>query len=380
MRLAMPGFPGSARTSRTFFGILLVLWPGTLPGIRAQEGATVTEPAPEKKAALPEFSERSLMAHVRFLASEELRGRKAGTPFERITAAYIIAQLEAAGVGPCPPDSRIQEFPLRSRGSSSETPTSLNVLGWVEGADEALEKDVIVVGAHMDHLGVTSRGWFPGAEDNATGVALLLEIAAALGARREELGRSVLVVFFGAEELHMVGSRHFVEEPPIDLDHITTMVNIDMIGRPLADQASLAPLKKLFSIDDKASIGVVGALDHSFFREPIETACKEAGVQCFGTRNIPVVSTIVENLAKNRGDNAPFEAKGIPAIFFGSGESDDYHRTTDTVDKIVPALLSTRARAVYATVVALSRLEPETFPPRGPAAEEGSAPTRPEKP
>ena len=340
---------------------IATLW---LPTFPEAAPAPAAEKEPAEKTTLPEFSERNLMAHVRFLASEPLQGRRAGTPQEQITAAYIVAHLEAAGVPPFPPGMREQEFPLRPPKEDSEPPKSRNILGYVRGSDPKLAEDVIVIGAHMDHLGRSREGYYPGAEDNATGVAVLLEIAAELKARPEVLGCSVLLVFFGAEELHMVGSRHFVQNPPVELGRIRTMINLDMIGRPLADQAKLAPLKKVFGIDDKAYIGVVGAVERPFFRKPIETACKAAEIGCFGTRNIPLLSNMVENLARNRGDNAPFEAAGIPTLFFGSGESDDYHRTTDTVDKIVPVLLASRTKAVYATLVALSKMPAKAFPER----------------
>ena len=204
---------------------------------------------------------------------------------------------------------------------------------------------VIVIGAHLDHLGNPGGRLHPGADDNASGVAVVLEVARALKARRGALGRSVLDrLLHGAEEVGLQGSRHFVRSGILERPRIALMVNIDMIGRPLADQQALAPLKKLFKVDAENGIGVTGLRGHPFLVETIDPACADAGLQVFGTKSIPLLSGLIEGMAKNRGDHAPFEDTGVPVAFFGSGESDDYHKPTDTLEKLRPALMARRAR------------------------------------
>jgi len=352
--------------SPIFFTVIFVLL-----GVRA---------AAEDIARLPEFSPQALMAHVKFLAGEELEGRGAGTRGERIAALYAATRMEAAGV-PAPAWGRYQRFPLSSPPGKAQA-DSLNVFGWIDGRDPGMKGEWIVLGAHMDHLGADKQGadkqgadkqgagehgadkqgFFPGAEDNASGVAVLLEIAAALARDREGLGRAVLIVFFGSEEASIAGSRHFVKNCPGNLREIAAMINVDSIGRPLADKKPLAPLKKLLGFEDRKTLGVVGALERPLFCEIVEEATKQAGIECFGTRNLPLVSSIVENLAKHRSDNGPFEEAGIPTLFFGSGESDDYHLHTDTPDKLDGEILALRARAIHATLVALSRVPREKLP------------------
>lgn len=322
-----------------------------------------THAAPgESPPEIPEISSRVLLSHVKFLASRELAGRKAGTEHERIASVYIASRLEAAGVASTPSRKRYQTFELASPGKDS-TARSRNVLGWIEGKDPELKADVVVLGAHLDHLGEAAGGICLGADDNASGVAVVLEVAGALAANAGALGRSVLVVFFGAEEAGLAGSRHFMKEPPVEIERVLAMVNVDMIGRPLADQLALRPLKKLARVDENG-IGVVGAKDNPFLRETVDSACARVNVPVFGTKNIPLVSDIVESMAKNRGDHAPFEDAGIPTLFFGSGESDDYHKPTDTIEKLLPEVMARRAKAIFETVVLLSKAPREKLQKR----------------
>ena len=329
--------------------------------------------APAGEIELPEFSAGVLLDHVKFLAGEELQGRAAGSRGEELALDYVASRLEAGGVAPLPPATRRQPFTLSA---APGAPHSANVLGWIEGARADLEDEVIVLGAHLDHLGLTPVGFHPGADDNASGAAVVLEVALALRARPAELGRPVLVVFFGAEEAGLVGSTRFVREGPLAIERVAVMVNVDMIGRLLVDQADLAPWKKLLAFDDAASIGVVGARDRPPFPGIIEAVSAAAGLKVFGTRSIPLLSKVIDNLSRGRSDHAPFEAAGIPTLFFGSGESDDYHRPSDTVDKVRPDLMARRARVIFGAVAALSTAPRGTMPrtanaipPRAPRVE-----------
>ncbi len=136
---------------------------------------------------------------------------------------------------------------------------------------------------HIDHLGKTEDGrYFPGANDNASGVAVVLEVARALKRRSRELRRPIVVVFFGAEEIGLIGSQRFVSEGPLDNSQIVAMVNVDMIGRPLMDQSKLAILKGLLKIDSKNSVGVVGTMERPFFVKTVEEAGRH---QTFRVRN-----------------------------------------------------------------------------------------------
>jgi Zn-dependent M28 family amino/carboxypeptidase len=306
------------------------------------------------------FSAEQLMAHVNKLADESMLGRKAGTPFERRAAEYVAQQLDAMGVDPLDGDKRLQHFRLLPSQAES---SSLNVLGSIAPAQVQESEGIIVLGAHIDHLGETEDGrYFPGANDNASGVAVVLEVARALKRRSRELRRPIVIVFFGAEEIGLIGSKRFVSEGPVDNSQIVAMVNVDMIGRPLIDQSKLAMLKRLLKVDSENSVGVVGTLGRPFFVKTVEEAGRRAKLSVYGTQ--PVLSPITTQLARNRADHSPFESLGIPTVFFGSGESDDYHQPTDTIDKLVPELMARRAVVVYETARTLATATRDKIPAR----------------
>jgi Zn-dependent M28 family amino/carboxypeptidase len=190
----------------------------------------------------------------------------------------------------------------------------------------------------------------------------VLEVARALKRRSRELRRSIVVVFFGAEEIGLIGSQRFVSEGPLDNSQIVAMVNVDMIGRPLMDQSKLAILKGLLKIDSKNSVGVVGTMERPFFVKTVEEAGRRAKLSVYGTQ--PVLSPIATQLARNRADHSSFERLGIPTVFFGSGESDDYHQPTDTIDKLDPELMAHRAVVVYETARTLATATRDQLPAR----------------
>ena len=166
----------------------------------------------------------------------------------------------------------------------------------------------------------------------------------------------------------MIGSRSFVAQGPVRQSHVVAMVNVDMIGRPLVDQSQLALLKRLLKIDAMNSIGVVGTQGRPLFTNTVEEACKCAKLKPYGTQ--AVLSPIVQSLARNRADHSSFESVGIPTLFFGSGESDDYHKPTDTVDKLQGELMARRARVVYESVLTLATVPREKLPKRLPSGTE----------
>lgn len=295
-------------------------------------------------ASEPPLSAGALMRHVEWIASPRRRGRAAGSEEEAEAARYVAEELGQAGL-----EAKTQKVPL------DDLDASVNVHALLAGRDTA---HVIVVGAHIDHLGPG----FPGAEDNASGVAAVLELARALSQRRGELGRSVLFVLFGAEERGMIGSRFFVNHSPTPLAGVTAMVNIDMIARPMVDQSALAIPRIMFGLAGRRPVGLVGARGRPGLRALVDTACAPAGVVAIAAEDLPEqVDVEVSRQSKGRGDSVPFENAGIPALFFGSGESDDYHKPTDVIAGLDPEILRRRAQALMGVVLSLSNAPAETF-------------------
>ena len=202
--------------------------------------------------------------------------------------------------------------------------TVRNVLAAVRGSDTKLANEWIVIGAHYDHLGLgdprhvmvkTEVGQIHhGADDNASGTAGLLELGRLFGRNKGAFKRSVLLMAFSGEELGLFGSNHFVNNPTVPLASINAMLNMDMIGR-LTNRARPDDVPK--------SLNVVGTGTAPQFPAWIEEANKVAGLKL-----------ALSNGGHDGSDHISFSGKRIPTLFFFSGLHEDYHRSTDTAEKI----------------------------------------------
>jgi Zn-dependent M28 family amino/carboxypeptidase len=297
--------------------------------------------SPEPPPSDP-LSQAVLMGHVSALVDPKLAGRDAASDGEKQAASYVTERLRAMGLAPIE-----QAVPYKTG--------SRNIYATIAGASH----DAIVVGAHFDHLGQHDNAIYFGADDNASGVAVVLGIAQSLAARRD-LHRSVIIVLFGAEEPGMIGSQYFVAHPPLPLATIPVMVNIDMIGRPLLDQLLYRSAMAFAGIDATKSVGLVGARHYPGLRTLADAAF--VGGTVIAAEDLPdAIGNEVERQSRGRGDSVSFEDRGVPALFFGDGESADYHKPTDTIDKLTPAILEMRARAIARVVVALANAPASAF-------------------
>ena len=187
-----------------------------------------------------------------------------------------------------------------------------NVIGTIKSGNRKYRDEYIVVGAHFDHLGIGGAGSgsrdtetqsiHPGADDNASGVSGLLELAQKLSAQRSRLKRSVLFIGFDAEEKGLLGSKHFIKNPTVDIKKIITMVNMDMIGR---------------MEDSSATVGGVGT---SPVFKPLLDSLKDGRMFTLG----------MSNPGFGPSDHAAFYAEDIPVLFFFTGIHNDYHTPRDT--------------------------------------------------
>jgi hypothetical protein len=213
--------------------------------------------------------------------------------------------------------------------------TAVNVIGLLPGRNPALAEEAVVLGAHYDHLGLSGGAIHPGADDNASGTAVVVGLARAFAAAGG-LDRTVVFVLFGAEELGLVGSGHYVRHPTVPLARTVAMLNFDMVGR-LHD----------------AKVHVSGADSGSGLAEVVGRAGTDLGVR-----------TDVRGSPFGPSDHSRFYAAGTPVLFFHTGSHPDYHRPGDTADKIdatglariaslggrIAERLATGDRPVYATV------------------------------
>jgi len=220
------------------------------------------------------------------------------------------------------PDSYVQEIPSKEPGGA---PQGRNVGGFVRGDDPTLRDEWIVLGTHYDHLGVRNGILYPGADDNASGVAMMLETARSLLARDAKPRRSVLFVGFDLEEIGLFGSRYFVAHPAVPLDRIALFVTADMLGRSLAGVC-------------ERNVFVFGT-EHS-------PALRPWIVDASRGRPIDVGILGADLLVLNRSDYGPFRSRSIPFLFFTTGENPRYHSPRDDAASLDYAKLTENSRMI----------------------------------
>jgi hypothetical protein len=280
---------------------------------------------------------------VAYLASDRLEGRLTGTPGNDSAAAYIARRFQSLALRPIVVDAAdsarcaanrsaigagivqparcagyLQRFTARVAafahvGKPFELPTQ-NVVALIPGRDPALRGQVIVLGAHYDHLGRdTIFAADPragavihnGADDNASGTAAVMELARLIAARPTR--RSVLVVAFSGEEEGVLGSQWFVDHAPVPTDSIVAMLNFDMVGRLTNDRLlvyGVATADELPAIVDSANA------------------------------NGPKLAVKALGDGQGPSDHASFYLKGIPVLHFFTDQHADYHAATDDAEKI----------------------------------------------
>jgi hypothetical protein len=206
-----------------------------------------------------------------------------------------------------------------------------NVLAWQEGSDRALRDEYIVIGAHLDHLGVQGTEYFPGADDNGSGSTALLSIAKAVAANPTKPKRSILFMWFAAEEIGLVGSAHYVNNPILPLEKMICMLNVDMVGRNEEKQNEPAS-------ENERSLHLVGSQkgDQSLHAMILEA-----------NKSINFEFEFDEEGVFGRSDQINFFKKGTSVAFLFGGFHPDYHRTSDTPAKINYAKIASAAKLYF---------------------------------
>ncbi len=273
------------------------------------------------------MSRVAIWRDVERLCAPELAGRGSYQPGGAAAARYIEEEFRAAGL----------ETVRQSVAGSADTVIGILRAGersggpGLAGANDPGARAVIV-SAHYDHLGRDSRGTvYPGADDNASGTAVLLALARAAAGRRYE--HTVLFISFAAEEEGLVGSGVYVASPVWPLDRTLAVINFDMVGRDFFEAGA----------DQPEAAGVVGLDEIAGAREAAERAAGEAGLKL-----IPVPARLVELFGfHDRTDDWWFRRRGVPSVHFSTGLHADYHQPTDTPGKLVPAQMERIARTAY---------------------------------
>jgi hypothetical protein len=257
-------------------------------------------------AALQSVTAEELADHVNVLADDVYEGRLVGSRGGHAAGQYIVKQLRQYDVTPAGDDGGyFQTFDNGGR----------NILVLLPGKDPELQHEVVVVGAHYDHVGNGSKGHilgprgkiYNGADDNASGVAVLLEAIEALTQTPVDTRRSILFAFWDGEEMGMLGSRHWLEEPTVSHERLRLAINVDMVGRLREG--------KLQVLGTRTGYGL-----RQLFSGPVEE---------------PMWLDFSWELMPN-GDHWSFLEHKIPVAMLHTGVHPDYHRPTDDAERINP--------------------------------------------
>lgn len=270
------------------------------PAAAAPTQADAREPSPPPASCVDDgapYDPAALRAHVAYLASAELDGRAAGSPGDAAARAYVAERFRCLGLVPAGADASYEQ-PFTAGGRATA-----NVVGYVAGDGEA-GRDIIVVGAHHDHLG---RGHL-GANDNASGIAALLAIAQAVR-QRGTPRRTIAFVAFGGEELGLRGSAHFAAHPPaaLPLDRVVYDINLDMVG----SYRSTGRVHAMGTFGGVAATPIVKALAD-------EQRALRVGIGGRGAGS----------------DHEAFCRAGVPYVFFWTPDRRCYHQRCDTVENL----------------------------------------------
>ena len=299
------------------------------------------------------INNKDLYKHIEVLSSDSLEGRETGKPGQKMAAEYIANHFKKIGIPPYKRKTYYQKFKVKSERhickcddcdlaffkrifKSNQTIKGENVLGYIEGSD--LKDELLIITAHYDHLGKHDSLIFNGADDDASGVSAALEIAEAfMLAKKAGYGprRSILIMPVSGEEKGLLGSRYYTDNPIYPLENTVANLNIDMIGRldDWHDNGNYVYLigsdrlsYDLHNLNEKINDDYIGIdLDYRF-----------------NDKDDP-------NRYYYRSDHYNFAKNNIPVIFYFNGVHEDYHKPSDTIEKIDFDKINTITRLIFLT-------------------------------
>jgi Zn-dependent M28 family amino/carboxypeptidase len=295
----------------------------TLRGVRVVALALML-PACDLTARQPSLDGAALIRDLEILAADSMEGRLAGTPGGARAREHIVRRFREVGIRPIG-SSYERPFTFRTSRDTSDR-SGVNVIGSIPGRQN--DGPWLVVTAHYDHLGVRDGEVFNGADDNASGVAALLAVAASFSRTGPE--HSILFAALDAEESGLHGARALLREPPVGLMSMALNVNLDMVAR---DEAN-----RLFAS---------GTHHYPFLKRYLRDVGSPPVSLVFG-HDVPDAKE--EEDWTRDSDHFVFHQAGIPFIYFGVEDEAHHHKPTDDPDTVTKEFFLGAARTIVAAV------------------------------
>ena len=240
--------------------------------------------------------------------------------------------------------------------SKTQLVESRNVLGFIEGSHPELKKEVVVIGAHLDHLGKRENYIYNGADDNGSGSAAVLELAQAFALNPVKPKRSILFALWTGEERNLIGANYYVNAPYFPLEKTTAYLNIDMIGWVWENKEIMA--KFLENFEERSIPGdILKKIDVSKFLTPLLAEDAPGVYEAIKDMSQCVEMSLLLIKKDGKmigGDYTSFARKNIPWVHFATGYCEKYHKPEDDIEYIDFDILQRVSRLIYLTAFMLA--------------------------
>lgn len=266
-----------------------------------------------------------LIEDLRFISSDVTEGRRTGTEGNRIAREYLVTRFQEEGAEPFQ-NSYTHEFTFESRRTQEEV-NGINVIAQIDGKTDSM----IVITAHYDHLGIRDSLIFNGADDDASGTAALLAMADYFA--KEQPNHTLIFAAFDAEEMGLQGARAFVEDSVL-LSKVKLNINMDMISN-----------------NDSSEIYAAGTY-HYPETKPVLESIDTAGLRLLFGHDTPDLGY---NDWTFSSDHGPFHSKGIPFVYFGVEDHENYHKATDEFETIPQDFYKSSVQLILNAVLAFDK-------------------------
>lgn len=272
------------------------------------------------------INRNTLLNDIQTLSSDSFEGRKTGSTGNLKAADYITNRFDEIGLKSYNQNYR---HPFTFRNRRNEEIQGINLIGYIKGKSE----NVIIISAHYDHVGINNSEIFNGADDNASGVAVIL--ASAKYFMENKPLNTLLFVAFDAEEMGLQGAYSFLDNPPIPRELIKLNINLDMVSH-----------------NDKSELYAAGTFKSPAIKDIIQNADQNTGISIKFGHDQPDMGKDDWTM---QSDHGPFAKENIPFLYFGVEDHNDYHKPSDDFDNINANFFYSASTAILKSIISLDK-------------------------